>query len=92
MKRRNMTARGASGEAGVEEELTVAFHAENGGVDEGEGLAAEGSDGVLDAVDRELVGFGVADDTAFADMLAAGFELGLDEEDCVAVPVLACWG
>ncbi len=84
-------AGGLSGEAGMEEELTVAFHAENGGVDEGEGLAAEGSDGVLHAVDRELVGVGVADDAAFADMLAAGFELGLDEEDCVAVPVLACW-
>ena len=79
-----------SGEAGVEEELEVAFHAEDGGVDEGEGLAAKGSDGVLDAVDGELVGGGVADDAAFADVLAAGFELGLDEEDRVAVPVLAC--
>ena len=79
-----------SGEAGVEEELAVAFHAEDGGVDEGEGLAAEGSDGVLDAVDGELVGGGVADDAAFADVLAAGFKLGLDEENCVAVPVLAC--
>ena len=30
----------ASGEAGVEEEFAVAFHAEDGRVDEGEGLAA----------------------------------------------------
>ncbi len=76
----------------MEEEFAVAFHAEDGGVDEGEGLAAEGPDGVLDAVDGELVGGGVSDDAAFADVLATGFELGLDEEDGVAVPVLASGG
>jgi hypothetical protein len=70
----------------VEEELAVAFHAEDGRVDEGEGLAAERADGVFDAVDGELVGGGVADDAAFADVLAAGFELGLDEEDGFALP------
>jgi hypothetical protein len=30
----------ALGEAGVEEELAIPFHAEDGRVDEGEGLAA----------------------------------------------------
>ena len=40
-----------------------------------------------DAVDGELVGGGVADDAAFADVLAAGFELGLDEDDGVALPL-----
>ena len=76
-----------SGEAGVEEELAIAFHAENGRVDEGQGLAAQGADGVFDAVDGELVGGGVADDAAFAYVLAAGFELGLDEEDSFALPL-----
>jgi hypothetical protein len=45
----------------VEEELAVAFHAEDRGIDEGEGLAAEVVDGGLDAVDGELVGGGVAE-------------------------------
>jgi hypothetical protein len=74
------------GEAGVEKELAVPFHAEYGGVDEGEGLAAESADGVFDSVHGELVGGGIADDAAFADVLAAGFELGLDEEDGFALP------
>ena len=75
-----------SGEAGMEEELAVAFHAKDGRIDEGEGLAAEGADGVFYAMDGELVGGGVADDAAFAYVLAAGFELRLDEEDGFALP------
>ena len=34
-----------------------------------------------DAIDGELVGGGIANDSTFADVLAAGFELRLDEED-----------
>ena len=79
-------------EAGVEEELAVAFHAEDGGVNEGEGFAAEGADGVFDAMDGELVGGRVADDAALAYVLAAGFELGLDEEDGFALPLRWGWG
>ena len=37
--------------AGMEEELAVAFHAEDWGIDQGEGLAAEVVDGGFDAVD-----------------------------------------
>ena len=39
------------GEAGVEEELAVAFHAEDGRVDESEGFSADGADGVFHAMD-----------------------------------------
>jgi hypothetical protein len=74
----------------MEEELAVAFHTEEGRVDEIEGLAAEIADGGLDAVDGELAGGGVADNAAFADVLAAGFELGLDEDDGFALPLRAC--
>ncbi len=35
---------------------------------------------------------GIADDAAFADVLAAGFELGFDEEDGFALPGFACGG
>ena len=49
-------------------------------------------DGGFNPVDGELVGGGVADDASFADVLAAGFELGLDEEDGFALPVLTCGG
>ena len=76
----------------MEEELAVAFHAEDGRVDEGEGLAAEGADGVFYAMDGELVRGGVAHDAAFAYVLAAGFELGLDEEHGFALPRFACGG
>ena len=81
-----------SGEAGVEEELAIAFHAEDGRVDESQGFAAQCADGVFYAVDGELVGGGVADDAAFAYVLAPGFELGLDEEDGFALPRFACGG
>ena len=77
------------GEAGVEEELAVAFHAEDGRIDEVEGLAAQLVDGGFDAVDGELVGGWVPDDTSFADVLAAGFELRLDEEDCFPLPLFS---
>jgi hypothetical protein len=87
---RESLARGL--EASVKEELAIAFHAKDGGVDEGEGLAVEGADSVFNAVDGELVGGGVADDAAFAYVLAASFELRLDEEDGVSVPRFGCRG
>ena len=43
--------------------------------------AAQLCDAGPDAVDGELVGGGIAHDAALADVLAAGFELRLDEED-----------
>ena len=45
-------------------------------------------DAVADAVDGDLAGVGVADDSALADVLAAGFELRLDEDDGFALPVV----
>jgi len=74
----------------VEEELAVAFHAEDGRIDEVEGLAAQLVDGGFDAVDGELVGGWVPDDASFADVLATGLELGFDEENGFALP--ACVG
>jgi hypothetical protein len=76
----------------VEEELAIPFHAEDGRVDEGEGLAAESAHRIFYAVDGQLVGGRIADDAAFANVLAAGFELRLDEENGVALPLLLCWG
>ncbi len=87
-----MYAAAISAEPRVEEEFAVAFHAEDGRVDEVEGLAAEVANGGFDAVDGELVGGGVAYDAAFADVLAASLELRLDEEDGFPAPVLAGWG
>jgi hypothetical protein len=49
-------------------------------------------DGGFDSVDGELVGGGVSDDASFAYVLAAGFELGLDEEDGFALPLFSCGG
>ena len=43
-------------------------------------------------MDGELVGGGVADDAAFADVLAASFKLGLDQDDGVSLPLLAGGG
>ena len=40
----------------MEEELAIPFHAQDGRVDEVEGLTAEVTDGGFDAVDGELVG------------------------------------
>ena len=74
----------------MEEELAVAFHAEDGRIDEVEGLAAQLVDGGFDAVDGELVGGWVPDDASFADVLATGLELGFDEENGFALP--ACVG
>ncbi len=73
----------------MEQELAVAFHAEDGRVDDGKGVASAGADGVLHAVDGELVRGGVADDAALADVLAAGLKLRLHEDDRVALPGLS---
>jgi len=77
-------------EAGVEEVLVVALHAVDGGVDDLEVGGTERQGGLMDAVDGELAGTGLTDDAAFADVLAAGFELGLDKDNGVALPELAC--
>ena len=65
----------------MEEELAIAFGAGDGGVDDFDVGAAGLFDAGAHAVDGELMGGGIADDAAFADVLASGFELGLDEED-----------
>ena len=70
----------------VEEVLVVAFHAEDGGVDEVEMGASELEDAGFDAIDGELAGGGVANDAALADVEAACFELRFDEDDDLAVP------
>ena len=67
----------------------VAFHAENGRVGEVEAGGAEIAGGGGDAVDGDLAGSGISNNAAFADVLAAGFELGLDEDDGGAVPEIA---
>ena len=67
----------------------VAFHAVDGGVDDFDGGAVLFDDAVADALDGGLAGVGVADDAAFADVLAAGFELRFDEDDGCALPGLA---
>jgi len=65
---------------GVKEEFFVAFHAGDGGGDGFDDLPVEGADAVGYSVDGELVGLGVANDAAFSDVAAAGFELGFDED------------
>ena len=70
-----------SGPEGVEEEFVIAFSAGDGRVDDFEFGAADLLDAGADAIDGELMGSGVADDAAFADAFAAGFELRLDEND-----------
>ena len=76
----------SSEEAGVEEIFVVSLHTLNGGVDNFDVGAVLLKDAVADALDGELAGIGVADDAAFADVLAAGFELRLDENDGFATP------
>jgi hypothetical protein len=73
-------------EAGVDEVLVVAFHASDRRVDDVNGCAALLDDAVADTLDGGLAGFGVAHDAALADVEAAGFELGLDEDDGFAMP------
>ena len=67
----------------MEEKFAIAFGAGDGGVDDVEVAATEFGGAGADAIDGQLVRGGVADDAAFADALAAGFELGLDEKHCV---------
>ena len=65
----------------MEKELAIAFGAGDGGVDDFDVGAAVFFDAGADAIDGELVSGGIANDSTFADVLAAGFELRLDEED-----------
>jgi hypothetical protein len=76
-------------EAGVEEVLVVALHAEDGRVDEVEVGSALLDDALANAVDGGLTGVGVADDATLSDVGATGFELGFDEDDGGAAPWLA---
>jgi hypothetical protein len=66
----------------------VALHAEDRGVDEVEIDAAMLEDRLADTFDGGLPSIGVADDTAFADVGAASFELRFDEDDDAALPGL----
>ncbi len=66
--------------AGVEEELYVTFAACDGGWDDFDDLPVEAGDAVRDFFNGEFVDFGVADDSASADVAPAGFELGFDED------------
>jgi hypothetical protein len=65
----------------VKEEFAIAFGAGDGGVDDVDACAMEFLNARSDAIDGELVRCGIADDAAFSDVLAAGFELRLDEDD-----------
>jgi len=56
----------------------VALHAEDGRVDEIEVGSVLLDDALANAVDGGLTGVGVANDSAFADVGATGFELGFD--------------
>lgn len=73
--------RSESGPKGVEEEFAIAFSAGDGRVDDFNLRAAGLFDAGTNAIDGELMRGGIAHDAAFADALAAGFELGLDEND-----------
>jgi len=64
----------------------VPLHAADGGVDEIERGTAKVQGAVADALDGELAGVFFADDASLADVLAAGLELGLDEDDGAALP------
>ncbi len=65
----------------MKEKFTVAFGAGNRRVDDLDAGSVEFLNADADPIDGDLVGRGVADDAAFADMLAAGFKLGLDQDD-----------
>jgi len=67
----------------------VALHTVDWGVDDFYGGAMPLDDTVTDALNGGLTRVGVADDAAFADVLAAGFELRLDENDSGALPGVA---
>ena len=62
----------------MEEIFLVAFHTEDGGVDDLDVRAVEFGYAVFYALDRGPAGGGVADDASFADVPAAGLELRLD--------------
>ena len=80
-----------SEEVGVEEELLIAFHTQDGGIDDFDARAVEFGYAVDDALNGGLTGGRVADDAAFADVASAGFELRFDEDDSVALPwVFGC--
>lgn len=64
----------------VKQKLLVTLCAGDGGGDDFDDLPVEVVDAVSDFFDGEFVDFGVADDAAFADIAAAGFELWLDQD------------
>jgi len=66
----------------------IALHAVDGRVDDFDGGSALFKDAFGNALDGLFAGLGVADDAAFGDVFATGFELGLDEDDGFALPEL----
>jgi hypothetical protein len=73
-------------EASVEKVFMVPFHALYGGVDDFDVGAVLFNDAIMDSLNRLFAGFGIADDAAFPDVAAAGFELGFDEDNGAAMP------
>ncbi len=67
----------------MEKEFLVPFHAGDRRIDDLDGVATSFADASDDTVDGELMGCRVADDAPFADVFAAGFELRLDQQDCL---------
>ncbi len=63
----------------------IAFGPGDGRLDDLDVLTTQGNYGRLDTVDSELMGFGVADDAAFADPFAASLELWFYQDDS------CCW-
>jgi len=64
----------------------VALHAGDRGVDDFEVDRSQDGRAVVELVDGFFAGFGVADDSSLADVLATYFELGLDEDDGGSLP------
>src|SRR5580698_7865361 len=65
----------------VEQEFLIPFYAGDGGWNGFDYLPAERSHAIGYFVNGQLMSFRIAHDAAFADVLAAGFELRLDQDD-----------
>lgn len=65
----------------MQQEFAIAFGAGDGGIDNVDRGSGVFFDAGVDAIDGALVSGRIADDASFADVLASGLELRLDEED-----------
>jgi hypothetical protein len=65
----------------MKEELAVSFGSVNRGVDDFDLGSANAGYAGSDAINGEAMRSGIADDSAFADIFAAGLKLRLDEDD-----------